>query len=84
MKSGGSETAQNAPARVAVRESSISVATRIISQIVSRLMTICSPVIANAEAKVSLPKSRNMAAIRVGYPGATMAVGPVEPPNGEL
>src|ERR1035441_6545975 len=60
IQASGSETAQNAPATVAARESSISLATCIISQMVSRLTTICNPVIASAEANVSLPKTRNI------------------------
>ena len=78
------ETAQKAPARFAARSPKVSRATCIMSQTVHKQTTNCSSMIVIAEANESLPKTRNTAATRVGYPGAINAVGPVLIPNGEL
>jgi hypothetical protein len=51
IQSRGSETAQNAPARMAVRSSSSSRQMRIISQMVTRPTRICRAIMAISEAK---------------------------------
>jgi hypothetical protein len=66
MNHSGGETAQNAPATVAVLRSSISTAMCIISQMVARLSRMCISMMASAAANVSLPKTRKTPAMRVG------------------
>src|ERR1700722_11539033 len=80
-KNSGSEMAQTHPATVAVRVSSIWRAICMISQMVTRLIRMFDQMMTMAEAKVSLPKRRKIPAMRVGYPGAMNAVGPVENPK---
>jgi len=66
IQSSGIETAQNAPARMAVRSSSRSRPMRIISHMVTRLNRICKAMMAISEAKVYVPKTKKTVAISVG------------------
>jgi len=75
IQSRGRETAQNAPARMAVRSSSNCRQRRIMSQMVTRLTRICRAMMAIFRGEVYVPKTKNTAAMRMGYPGAIMAVG---------
>jgi hypothetical protein len=65
-QSRGSETAQNAPARMAVRSSNCSRQMRIMSQMVTRATRIWRAMMAISEAKESMPKRKKTAAMRVG------------------
>jgi hypothetical protein len=66
IQSRGSETAQNAPARMAVRSSSDWRQMRIISQMVKRATRICRAMMAISEAKEYVPKTKKTAAMRMG------------------
>src|SRR5271156_6204661 len=80
----GSDSAQNAPARLAARALKHCCATCMIIHTVTTLNRSCRAMTAIAAAKVKLPKTRKMQAMMAGYPGARSAVGPVDPPKGEL
>ena len=66
MKASGKETAQNAPAKMAVRWSKTVCARCIISQMVSRLNAMCMLMMTIAEANVPMPKRAKMPAMIVG------------------
>ena len=80
----GNDTAQNIPARLAVRMPKHCRATCMINSTVITLNRSCIAITAIAAAKVNEPKMRKKRAMTAGYPGARSAVGPVDPPNGEL
>jgi hypothetical protein len=80
----GNDTAQNIPLKLAVRIPKDPRATYIINSTVSTLKRSCVAITAIAALKVNEPKMRKKRAMMAGYPGARRAVGPVEPPNGEL
>jgi len=84
MNHSGGETAQNAPATVAVLRSSISTAMCIISQMVARLSRMCSSMMASAAANVSLPKTRKTPAMRVGLTRRNKGGGAGGTAEGEL
>ena len=62
----GRETAQNAPARMAVLSSNCWRQMRMINQMVTRATRICRAMMAISEAKESMPKRKKTAAMRVG------------------
>ena len=80
----GNDTAQNHPARLAVRTPKHCRATSMINHTVSMLNRSCIPITAIAAVKVNEPNMRKKRPMIAGYPGARRAVGPVDPPNGEL
>jgi len=80
----GSDSAQNAPAMLAARAPKDRCPTCMIIHTVITLNKSCTAMTAIAAANVKLPKTRKKQAMMAGYPGARSAVGPVDPPKGEL